>query len=117
MSFVYIVIEHSDNVLPENSVFPTTYTTFDEAKAAAIERYKDYIHQQIEEGADETEIMKTLHVPETEPPPDRDGVIGTVRANLYVEKEINMYIHKLPVKISGARRSKSNTRRRKIKLV
>lgn len=104
MPFVYIVVERSDDEPPGGGVFPTTYATFEEAKAAAIGKYQDEIYRQTEEQGDDSAI-KDVDVPESK--------IGFT--SLYIEKGIHIYIHKLPVKISGGNRFfvKSNTRRGK----
>ena len=92
--FVYIVIENSDDEPPGGGVFPTTYRTFEEAKAAAIGKYQDEIDRQTEELGDNS-ARKEVDVPESK----------TGFTSLYIEKGIHIYIHKLPV--SG------DTRRRK----
>jgi hypothetical protein len=79
MSFVYIVIENSDNAPPGGGVFPTTYMTFEKAKAAAIEKYQDEIDRQ--------SAREDVDVSESE----------TGCTTLYIEKGIHIYIHKLPV--------------------
>jgi hypothetical protein len=85
MSFVYIVIENSDNAPPGGGVFPTTYMTFEEAKASAIGKYQDEIDRQTEEG--HTSARNDVDVSESE----------TGCTTLYIEKGIHIYIHKLPV--------------------
>ena len=93
-------------------MFPTTYKTFEEARAAAIEKHQGEIDRQIEELKELEddlaikEVYNGVYVPESE----------TGFTSLYIEKGIHMYIHKLPVKMSGGNRSffvKSKTRRRK----
>jgi len=102
MTFVYIVVENSDAELPGGGVFPKAYMTFEEAKAAAIGKYQDELHRQIEEG--DHSALRDVDVPESE----------TGCTSLYIEKGIFIYIHKLPVKISGGKRSfVKATRRRK----
>ena len=86
MPFVYIVIENSYNEPPGGGVFPTTYTTFEEAKTAVIKKYEDEIQRQIEEGGGNL-VMKDIDVPESK----------TGFTYLYIEKEIHIYIHKLSV--------------------
>jgi hypothetical protein len=107
MSFVYIVIENSADAPPGGGVFPTTYMTFEEAKASAIGKYQHEIDRQAEE--EDSTARNDVDVPESE----------TGLTSLYIEKGIYLYIHKLPVKMSGGNRSffvKSKTRRRKMKL-
>ena len=86
MPFVYIVIENRDNEPQGGGVFPTTYTTFEDAKAAVIAKYQDEIQYQTEEIGDNS-AMKDVDVPES-----RTGF--TI---LYIEKGISIYIHRLPV--------------------
>jgi hypothetical protein len=106
MPFVYIVVENSDMEPEGGGVYPTTYKTFEDAKAAVIEKYKDELNRQIEEVGNNSEIMKYVDVPES----------TTGFTTLYIEKEINFYIHKLHVSMSGGKRSlKSNTRKRNMK--
>ena len=107
MSYVYIVIENSDDEPEGGGIFPIAYKTFEEAKAAAIRKYKDEIARQTREIGDDSAI-RDIDVPES--------TTGFTR--LYVEKDINIYIHRLPVNMSRGRRSfsvKSNTRRRKMR--
>lgn len=106
MAFVYIVVENSDEEPPGGGVFPTSFKTFKEAKAAAIGKYQEELNRQMEELGDSS-VMNSVDVVESE----------TGFTSLYIEKGINMYIHKLPVKISGGKRPfvKSNTRRNKRK--
>jgi hypothetical protein len=86
MSFVYIVIENSDEELPGGGVFPTTYKTFEEAKAAAIGKYQEEINRQVEEIGNKSPI-RDVDVPESK----------TGFTTLYIEKGIYLYIHKLHV--------------------
>ena len=86
MSFVYIVIENCYDELPGGGVFPTTYATFEEAKAAVIGKYQDELQRQTEEIGDDS-TMKSVDVPES----------NTGYTYIYIEKEIHIYIHKLPV--------------------
>ena len=105
MSFVYIVIENSDEELPGGGVFPTTYKTFLEAKAAAIGQYQEELKRQVEEIGDNSPI-EGVDVPESK----------TGFTTLYIEKGIYLYIHKLHVKSSEGKRSssvKAKTRRSK----
>ena len=103
MSFVYIVIENSDNEPPGGGIFPTTYLTFEKAKAAAIEKHQEELRRQIDEIGD-TSIMEDVDVPESE--------TGCTR--MYIEKGIFLYIHKLPLKMSGGKRL-GNVRRHSMK--
>ena len=102
MSFVYIVIENSDEEPPGGGVFPKAYNTFKEAKAAAIAKYQEEIDRQTEEIGDDS-VVRDVDVPESE----------TGFTRLYIEKNINIYIHKLPVKMSGGKRSYKQRRKMK----
>jgi len=95
MSFVYVVIENSDDMPEGGGIFPTTYATFEAAKAAAIAKYQDELDRQREEmGPNYPMPASEVDVPESK----------TGFTTLYVEKGIFLYIHKLPVKKSGGRR-------------
>jgi hypothetical protein len=94
MSFVYVVIENSDDMPEGGGIFPTTYATFEAAKGAAIAKYQDELDRQREEIGPNYPLASEVDVPESK----------TGFTTLYVEKGINLYIHKLPVKKSGGRR-------------
>lgn len=78
---MYVVIE---NGLP----YPHLYTSYASAAAAAQEKYKQVIEEQIEE-ANGYPICSEIDVPE--------HTSGTTY--LYVEKGIHIYIYKLEVKV------------------
>ena len=102
MPFVYIVIENSNQEPDGGGLFPKAYNTFNEAKGAAAKKYRDEIRRQILEIGDASPL-KDVDVPESE----------TGFTSLYIEKGIHIYIHKLPVNLSGGNRSvfvKSKTR-------
>ncbi len=114
MSFVYIVIENSDDEPEGGGLFPTSYNTFEEAKAAVIEKYKEELKRQITETKDNSPL-EGVDVPEVTKLEEGKKRIVT---ELYIEKGILFYIHKLPVNVLGLKRSpsvKSNTRKRKMK--
>jgi len=79
-----------------------------------IETYKEELQRQIIEAKDNSP-MKEVDVPEVTTLEEGKKRIVT---ELYIEKGIVFYIHKLPVKMLGRKRSpsvKSNTRKRKMK--
>jgi hypothetical protein len=80
MNAIYIVVENGQ---PYNIAF----TTFDSAVAAVKEKHKDTYMEQIRE-ADGGSICTELDVPENK---------LTGSTYLYVEKEIHIYIRKLPI--------------------
>ena len=78
---MYVVIE---NGLP----YVHLYTSYASAAAAAQEKYKEVIEEEIEQ-ADGYPICSEINVPE--------NTSGTTY--LYVEKGIHIYIYKLEVKV------------------
>jgi hypothetical protein len=80
MNAIYIVVENGQ---PYNIAF----TTFDSAAAAVKEKHKDEYMEQLRE-ANGGSICTELDVPENK---------LTGKTYLYVEKEIHIYIHKLPI--------------------
>ena len=106
MSFVYVVVEKSDDpTLEGGGVYSTAYKTFEDAKAAVITKYQTVLDDQmkLERGEDETSPMEMVDVPA---PKTETGF-----ASLYIEKGINIYIHKLPINMSGGKRSFSKTQK------
>ena len=77
---VYVVVE---NGIP----YPIAYTSFACAAAAAKEKHKETVEEQMRE-ADGGTICSELDVPEN---------TLTGKTYLYVEKGIHIYIHKLPI--------------------
>ena len=102
MSFVYIVIENSDEEPEGGGLFSETYTSFEEARGAVIAKYKDELNRQTEE-ADGYPLASEVDVPESK----------TGLTTLYIEKGYIFYIHKIPVNVSGGKR---NNKSRKNKL-
>jgi hypothetical protein len=80
MNSVYVVVENGEP-------YKIAYTSFDSAVAAAKEKHKQTIEEQIRE-ADGGSICSDLDVPENK---------LTGNTYLYVEKGIHIYIHKLPI--------------------
>lgn len=102
MSFVYVVIENSDSEPVGGGVFDTAFRTFGEAKAAVFAKYKDILDAE-KKFAEENELDMISNTNATE---------SLTRYTLiYIEKGINIYIHKLPIKMSGGRRSRRSRRK------
>jgi hypothetical protein len=80
MSFVYVIIENG-------KPYPIAYKSFECASTVVKEKHKDTYMEQIRE-ADGGSICTELDVPEN---------ILTNKTYLYIEKEIHIYIHKLPI--------------------
>jgi hypothetical protein len=80
MNAVYIVVENGEP-------YKIAYSSFASAAAAAKEKHKETVEEQMRE-ADGGPICSDLDVPEN---------TLTGKTYLYVEKEIHIYIHKLPV--------------------
>ena len=80
MNAVYVIIENGD---PYNVV----YQTFESAVAVVKAKHKETIDEQLKE-AEGYPICSDLDTPE-------DKITG--KTYLYVEKEIYIYIYKLPV--------------------
>jgi len=77
---VYVVVE---NGVP----YPIAYTSFACAAAAAKEKHKETLEEE-RRVADGGSMCSEVDVPE-------NTLIG--KTYLYVEKEIHIYIHKLPI--------------------
>jgi len=80
MNAFYVVVENGEP-------YKVAYATFESAAAAVKERHKDKEETQLLE-AGGGPICTDLDVPENK---------VTGKTYLYVEKEIHIYIHKLPV--------------------
>jgi hypothetical protein len=80
MSSVYVVVENGEP-------YKVAYASFDSAAAVVKEKYKEEVEAQLRE-ANGGPICTDLDVPENK---------VTGKTYLYVEKEIHIYIHKLPV--------------------
>ena len=80
MAAVYVVVENGQP-------YKVAYATFESAAAAAKEKHKEEVEAQLRD-ADGGPICTDLDVPENK---------VTGKTYLYVEKEIHIYIHKLPV--------------------
>lgn len=99
---MYIVVENSEYQPPNGGVYSTTFNTFEEAKAAALANYKDVLDKEREEMGEDEQMTSEVDVPES-----TTGV-----TTLYIEKGINIYIHKLPLNTSGGRRVRGSKTRR-----
>lgn len=80
MNAVYVVVENGEP-------YKVAYASFDSAAAAVKERHREELEAQLLE-AGGGPICTELDVPENK---------VTCKTYLYVEKEIHIYIHKLPV--------------------
>ena len=100
MSFVYVVVENSDSEPPAGGVYPVAFTSFYKAKEAALKPYLEDLNREREEAMGER-MASEVDVPENPSGPTQ----------LYIEKGINIYIHKLPVMVSGGKRSSRKNRR------
>jgi hypothetical protein len=80
MSIVYVVVENGEP-------YKLAYTSFESAAAAVKEKYKEEVEAQLREGGGGP-ICSDLDAPENK---------VTGKTYLYVEKEIHIYIYKLPV--------------------
>lgn len=80
MCFVYIVVENGNP-------YPIAYKSFECASAVVKEKYKERIEEErIELGG--YGMCSEIDVPEN---------VLTNKTYLYIEKEIHIYIHKLPI--------------------
>ena len=80
MSLVYVVIENGEP-------YENVYTSFASAAAAVKEKHAEEIAEQIRD-MDGYPICSKIDVPEN---------ILTGSTYLYIEKEIQIYIYKLPI--------------------
>jgi len=83
MAFVYVVVENGE-------AYPMAYVNYLAAVKAVKDKHKETLEEQIKEIqqlSDIEEILANVNVPE-----NTKGV-----SHLYVEKGINIMIHKLPV--------------------
>jgi hypothetical protein len=80
MNAVYVVVENGEP-------YKIAYASFDSAAAAVKEKHREELEAQLLEAAGGS-ICTELDVPEN---------MVTGKTYLYVEKEIHIYIHKLPV--------------------
>jgi hypothetical protein len=84
MEFIYVVVENGE-------AYPAAYTNYAAAAAAAKEKHKELLEEWIREvryleGVEH--ILRNINVAE-------DVKTGTTL--LYIEKGINIYIHRLPI--------------------
>lgn len=89
MSFVYVIVENSGVEPDGGGLWPKAYSTFEEAKAAIIARYKDLVDETEEAGDDSPRNLV-------------EATSGFT--TMYIEKEYNFYIHKLSIPPSGGKR-------------
>ena len=84
MAFVYIVVENGEPYL-------TAYTNYSEAVKAVKYRHKETLENQIREIHDLDDIERILA--DVNVPENTKGV-----SHLYIEKGVNIMIHKLPIR-------------------
>jgi len=82
--YVYAIVENGE-------CYPSAYSSYKNAVNAVKEKHKELIEERIKEMVNYPEaieeMMSDINVPE-----------GDVSSHLYIEKGINIIIHKLPVK-------------------
>jgi hypothetical protein len=84
MSFVYVIVENGE-------AYPAVYTTYAAAVATVKAKHKEYLEEQIKQlgELDMIEsVLSDINVPEK---PDK--------TNLYIEKGINIIIHKMHIQV------------------
>ena len=96
MDYVYVVVENGE-------AYPTAYTKYDLAKAAVKAKHKEQLNWEMSQLQEGDTMSSEVDVPE-----DRSG-----KTYLYIEKEIQIYIHKLPIKSTagGGRKPTKGSRR------
>jgi len=87
MSFVYIVIENSDNQAEGGGLYQQVFNTFEEARLSVISKYEEVLTYEREDVgygpmASEVDVVES-----------KSGF-----TSLYIEKGIFIYIHKLFIK-------------------
>ena len=85
MDFVYVVIENGDP-------YPEVYQTYNEAASVAKMKYKEMVNSLIDEMMGYPESIQSI-INDIEVPESKEG-----KTYLYVEKGINIYIFRLPIK-------------------
>jgi len=84
MEFIYVVVENGE-------AYRAAYTNYAAAAAAAKEKHKELLEEHIRDVGyleDIEHILRDINVPEN---------VQTGITLLYVEKGINIYIHRLPI--------------------
>ena len=99
MTFVYIVIENSDEEPSGGGLFPTMFSTFEKARNAIIEKYKEDLYKERDEVGENDMASNVFVVQEAE-----SGF-----TTLYIEKGIHFYIHKFRLPTSGGKRRSSRS--------
>jgi hypothetical protein len=85
MEYIYIVVENGE-------AYPNAYKNYKSAADSVKEKHKEYLEEQIKELhylSDIESVLADINVPEN---------IETGLSRLYIEKGINIVIHKLPIK-------------------
>jgi len=85
MEYIYIVVENGEE-------YPDAYKNYKCAVKAVKEKHREYLEEQIKEIHylyDIESVLADINTPEN---------IETGISRLYIEKGINIVIHKLPIK-------------------
>lgn len=82
MGIIYVVIENGDP-------YPVAYTTYDQAVMAVKLKHKEYLEKE-KQWEDENGVEYSIN--EVDVPEEKEGP-----SYLYIEKEIHIEIHRLPV--------------------
>jgi len=85
MEYIYIVVENGEE-------YPDAYKNYKSAVKAVKEKHREYIEEQIKEIHylyDIESVLADINTPEN----TETGI-----SRLYIEKGINIVIHKLPIK-------------------
>jgi len=84
MEFIYVVVENGE-------AYPAAYTNYAAAVAAAKAKHKELLEERIKEVhylEDIEHILSDINVAEN---------LKTGTTLLYIEKGINIYVHRLPI--------------------
>ena len=96
MEAVYVVVENGE-------VYPAVYSTYLLAKTAVMTKHREELEEKERAAAAENlESASEVNVPES----------STGLTQLYIEKGIQILIHKLPVLKAGGRRRRGSRRMR-----
>ena len=84
MTSVYIVVQNGES-------YPKAYTTFEDAKSAIYSKNYDHIQKLLEENDGYVELKDLVAFMSEEEDTE------TNKTQLYIEKEIYITVHKLPI--------------------
>jgi len=85
MEYIYVIVENGEP-------YPIVFKSYKVAISAVKEKHRDYLEQQIKE-LYELEMIETVLADINVPENTETGI-----SRLYIEKGINIQIHKLPIK-------------------